>query len=365
MARRTAIVVGAGIMGASTAWGLHERGWAVTLLDAGPVPNPHGSSGGVHRLIRTTYGDMAGYTAMAVEAYGAWEDLWSTIGRELWTRTGMLAVDTAESSFAADTRVVFDELGQDYELLDAADLHRRFPQFRVADDATALYSADAHFIRARETVGALTSWLHYNGMEVLPGTRVTAVDPDAGTVTTAEGTTLRADAVVVAAGPWTSDVDGLDAPPLVPSRQVVLDLRVPDHLRSAWADGPGFLVPPAYGIPPRQELPLKVGDHHFSRTGHPDDDRTPGPEEVEAVFEVAARALADLNAYDLLDARVCYYTVRDDERFVVEPRGERGALLCGFSGHGFKMGPAVGRRVAAAVSGTRTWDDVTAWAAGR
>ncbi len=365
MAQRTALVVGAGIMGASTAWGLHERGWSVTLLDAGPVPNPHGSSGGVHRLIRTTYGDMAGYTRMAVEAYDAWQDVWTTIGRELWAHTGMLAVDTPDSDFAATTRAVLDELGHDYELLDASQLHRRFPQFRIDDDATALYSDQAHFLRARESVGALTSWLHYHGMEVLPGTRVTAVDPDAGTVTTAEGATHGADVVVVAAGPWTSDIDGIDAPALVPSRQVVLDLRVPDHLRSAWADGPGFLVPPAYGIPPRQELPLKVGDHQFSRTGHPDDDRTPRPEEVEEVFEVAARALADLNAYDLLDARVCYYTVRDDERFVVAPRGERAALLCGFSGHGFKMGPAVGRRVAAALDGATPWDDVTAWAAGR
>ena len=108
-----------------------------------------------------------------------------------------------------------------------------------------------------------------------------------------------------------------------------------------------------------------MGDHHFSREGHPDDDRTPRPEEVAAVFEVASRALTDSNAYELLDARVCYYTVRDDERFVVEPRGERAALLCGFSGHGFKMGPAVGRRVAAALDGERAWSDVTTWAAGR
>ena len=364
MAARTAIVVGAGVMGACTAWGLHERGWEVTLVDAGPVPNPHGSSGGVHRLIRTTYGDMAGYTRMVVEAYDAWQDLWTTIGRELWAHTGMVAVDTPQSTFAADTRATFDALGLDYDLLDAGQLHQRYPQFRIADDATALYSDDAHFIRARETVGALTSWLHYQGMEVLPGTRVTAVDADAGTATAEDGTVLRADAVVVAVGPWTPAVAGIDPPEVVPSRQVVLDLRVPDRFRRAWAEGPAFLLPPAYGIPPRQELPLKVSDHHFSKQGHPDDDRTPRPDEVEAIFEVVGEAITDLTSYELLDARVCYYTVRDDERFVVEPRGERAALLAGFSGHGFKMGAIVGRRVAAALTGERPWDEVTRWAAG-
>lgn len=365
MTARTAIVIGAGIMGASTAWALRERGWEVTLVDAGPVPNPHGSSGGVHRLIRTTYGDMAGYTQMVVDAYEVWEQLWATIGRELWAHTGMLAVDTPGSSFAADTKVVFDQLGLPYELLDPGQVHQRYPQFRITDEATALYTGDAHFLRAKETVGALTSWLHYDGMEVLPGTRVVAVDADAGIVTLDGGATMQADAVVVAAGPWTNEIDGIDAPEVVPSRQVVLDLRVPDRFRAAWAEGPAFLVPPAYGIPPRQELPLKVGDHHFSRAGHPDDDRTPRPEEVETIFEVVAEAITDLTSYELLDARVCYYTVREDERFVVEPRGERAALLCGFSGHGFKFGPLVGRRTAAALTGDRTWDEVTAWAAGR
>ena len=364
MVQRSAIVVGAGVMGASTAWGLHERGWSVTLLDAGPVPNPNGSSGGVHRLIRTTYGDMAGYTRMAVEAYAAWEDVWSTIGRELWAHTGMLVVDGPGDDLGASTRATFDALGHDYELLDAAQLRRRFPQFRLDDDATALYSDQAHFLRAREAVGALTSWLHYDGMEVRPGTHVVAVDPATGSVTTSQGATLVADAVVVAAGPWTWTIAGIDPPALVPSRQVVLDLRVPDHLRAAWAAGPGFLVPPAYGIPPRQELPLKVGDHHFSRTGHPDDDRTPSPAEVAAVLQVVGRALADIDAYEVLAARSCYYTIRDDERFVVERRGDHAALLCGFSGHGFKMGPVVGRRVAAALDGDRSWDDVSAWAAG-
>jgi glycine/D-amino acid oxidase-like deaminating enzyme len=191
------------------------------------------------------------------------------------------------------------------------------------------------------------------------------VDTHAGSVTLDDGEVLQADRVVVAAGPWTSDLGGIDAPPLTPSRQVVVDLRPPPDLRATWARGPAFLVQPAYGVPPRDELPLKVGDHAFSLAGHPDDPRDPSDDEVASVMEVAGEALVDLDRYELLAARVCYYTFHDEERFVVEPRGDRGALLAGFSGHGFKFGAVVGKRVAAALDEDADWSEVTAWAAGR
>jgi glycine/D-amino acid oxidase-like deaminating enzyme len=80
---------------------------------------------------------------------------------------------------------------------------------------------------------------------------------------------------------------------------------------------------------------------------------------------VAAEALVDINRYELLDARTCFYTFHDEERFVLEPRGDRGALCAGFSGHGFKFGPLLGQAVAAALDQDTTWDVVTPWAAGR
>lgn len=372
MAARSAIVVGAGIMGTSTAFWLHQQGWDVTLLDAGPLPNPHASSGGIHRLIRTTYGAHAGYTRMVTESYLVWDEVQELIGRTLLTHTGMLAVDTgvdsfgaSAGSFAADTREVFDELGLPHRLLDHDELVEQYPQFRVPEDATALYTDDAHFIRARETVDVLASWLRDRGTTVRANAPATMVDTDTGEVALVSGEQLTADRVVVAAGPWTGQLLGDQAPDLTPSRQVVIDLAPPEHLQEAWSGGPAFVLPPAYGIPPRAELPLKIGDHAFSMAGDPDDDREPTDDEVQSVLDVAGEALVDIDQYELLEARVCFYTFHDEERFVVEPRGERGAILAGFSGHGFKMGPIIGKRAAAALAGDDDWAEVTAWAAGR
>lgn len=365
MAEPSVVVVGAGIMGTSTAFWLHQRGWDVTLLDAGPVPNHEGSSGGVHRLIRTTYGNEVGYTRMVTEAYAAWDELWDVLGRRLLTHTGMLAVDTAAGTFGADSRAALEQLGLPFELLDHDRLVADHPQFRIPEGATALFTPDAHFLRAREIVAALAAWLREQRVTIRAKAAAAGVDTAAGTVTLDDGEVLRADRVVVAAGPWTADLGGIDTPPLTPSRQVVVDLQPPSDLRSAWASGPAFLLQPCYGVPPRDGLPLKVGDHAFSLTGHPDDDRGPTDDEVAALMDVAREALVDLDRYELLRARVCYYTFHDDERFVVEPRGERGALLAGFSGHGFKFGSVIGQRVAAALDEDADWAEVSHWAAGQ
>jgi glycine/D-amino acid oxidase-like deaminating enzyme len=362
---RSAIVVGGGIMGSSTARALVHDGWDVTLLEQGPLPNPHASSGGVHRLIRSTYGAMQGYTNLVVDGYAAWGRLWDDLGQTLMTHTGMLAVDTAASSFGADSADCLDALGLPYERLDADAVRARYPQFVVPDGATSIYTNDGHFLRAGAIVAALAGWLRDAGANVHEHTPVRDVDLDAGTVVTADNRTRSADLVIVAAGPWTNRlVPELEAD-LTPSRQVVLDVVPPPHLAEAWSRGPAFLLPPMYGIPPRDELPLKISDHAFSMTGDPADDRTPQASQIREILEVAGEALVDIDQYELLEARTCFYTVRDEERFLVAPRGDRGVVLGGFSGHGFKFGALIGEMVAMAIADPSSWPAITARTAGR
>ena len=79
---------------------------------------------------------------------------------------------------------------------------------------------------------------------------------------------------------------------------------------------------------------------------------------------MARTRLVDFERYRARDARTCFYSVAEGERFIVEPMG-CAWVLAGFSGHGFKFGAVIGEAVAAALCGERSPDTVAAWAAGR
>ena len=95
----TALVLGAGIMGLSAAWGLARRGFAVRIVEQDAIPNPRGSSVDHHRLIRHAYGAQAGYMRMVDPAYAAWDMVWRDLGEVLHIRTGVLAVSGSAMIF--------------------------------------------------------------------------------------------------------------------------------------------------------------------------------------------------------------------------------------------------------------------------
>src|SRR5690349_17942381 len=95
-------VVGAGIMGMSVAWALARDGHQVSVYEQTQIPNPLGSSVDQHRLIRFPYGNELGYTRMVADAYWAWEQLWSDLGKQLYIQTGTLVLASAEKNWIRD-----------------------------------------------------------------------------------------------------------------------------------------------------------------------------------------------------------------------------------------------------------------------
>ena len=78
---------------------------------------------------------------------------------------------------------------------------------------------------------------------------------------------------------------------------------------------------------------------------------------------VAQSRLVGFERYRAVAARTCFYSVAEEERFIVEPIG-RALVLGGFSGHGFKFGAVIGETAAAALCGERSLIALRDWAAG-
>lgn len=365
-------VVGAGIMGLCAAWALARRGHAVAVFDQGHVPNPFGSSVDQHRLFRHAYGDRAGYARMAGTAAAAWDRLWADLGERLLVPTGTLCVARADDGrrWLADSAAVLESLGKPVRRLTPAELAASFPLVDASAVAEAIHLESGGVLLAGRIVELLSHRLNALGVTVHARTPVTDLDPERAAVTLADRRTVGADRLVVAAGAWVNKLLPQTAARLVPSRQTVAYLTPPEGLGVAWSRAPMLIDADndsgVYVVPPVAGTTMKAGDHRFSLTGDPDEDRDPDPDEARAVLDRARRVLADGHRYTLANAATCFYTVAGDERFVVEPLTARAWLMSPCSGHGFKFAPALGEAMAAALSGdTEGVPDLPAWAAGR
>jgi len=360
-------IVGAGIAGLSLAWALRRRGVDVTVFDQGAIPNTVSSSFDEHRITRHTYAGLEGYGPLMVPTFALYEQLWRDLKRSHYLSTGAVYVSRKDEDYYGPTALELDGLGIGHRPVSIEELETRLPFVNLDGVRSAFEAEGAGILFARRIVEDLARWLGENGADLRPNSRVTSVDPEAGTVTV-DGQVVGADVVVVAAGAWIGDLLPAHAQMAVPSRQLVLYLEPPAQYADAWAAAPVVVDMGteygAYVLPPREGTRLKIGDHVFTRRGHGSDDRVASEADVKPVLAALNRAFRDAADYKILERRVCYDTVTDDERFIVEPIGGAGWVVSACSGHGFKLGVTVGDTLARALVGEISGAAATRYLAG-
>ncbi len=364
--RPTAIVLGAGIMGLSTAWALLREGFSVRVVDQAPPPNPRGASADHHRLIRHAYGAQAGYMRMVDAAYDAWDALWAELGEVLHIPTGVLATDEGDGAWFRDSRAALGAEGREVTDLTGAEVAARFPYLSGDGIARAFWCPRGGVLLAERIVAALARHVVAQGA-VIETARATRVDAARAALVLEDGSVRGADVLVVAAGPWIPRLLPAIGRRVTASRQVIVRLGPPPELAAAFAGAPMIidLAGGFYMVPPVAGTPLKIGDHSFSLQGDPDDpDRTADPREAERILALARRRIPGLDRFVPLGAATCFYDVEPEERFVVEKISRRAWVMSGFSGHGFKFGPLLGRRLAEAIARPELEAFIPAWAAG-
>ncbi len=204
-AYRFAVVGGGGIGSAAAYWLSRTAGADVLCLEQWALGHPWGASEDHSRIIRLGY-HAPRYTALTAGAYEAWRVVEEESGVPLVHTTGMVNVARpgTEGGAILDAYVeAMTEHGIAYERFDAAELARRWPQFRVPDDHEALFQPDGGILDIRKGGAVHVALARARGATVLDHAGVTAIEPsgDGVALTTARGT-FHAEQVVLCAGAW-------------------------------------------------------------------------------------------------------------------------------------------------------------------
>lgn len=342
--------MGAGIDGLSSAWALNKRGHTVTLIEQGPIPNSLGASGDHHRIIRRAYGRNSGYGATITEAFKAWDELWRDLGESHFEARGFMAVSREAGDEADEYREGLEAGAYPFEMMAPDEAAHHYPFLAPGTFRYAYTSPEGGTLYCRRIAEGLVRQLRASGAEIRENTRVVTVDPDRGEVALQDGAVLIADHVVVAAGAWVTKLFPDLVSDLTTYRTAVVYLEPPADLKKTWEKAPviidvggdtdGYILPPGRGT----GLKFGSGLHKFA-SEDADTRRVAEAGEGETIRNLFGPPLARLSEYRVENVVTCAYTFTEDERFFAAARGKT-LIVSACSGHGYKFGAAVGRRVA-------------------
>jgi sarcosine oxidase len=374
------IVVGLGALGAATLYQLSQRGARVLGIDQFAPPHDQGSSHGDSRITRLAVGEGDEYVPFVQRSHAIWRELEARTGKPLMTTTGGLilaprdrvAEHHGKSDFVRRTIACAERFGIAHEVLDAAGIRARFPQFKLQGDEIGYHERDAGFVRPEDAIAAQLAVARASGAQTRTGERVQSVEPvgNGDTVRVRTDTaSFTADRVVVAAGAWLPGFLGRQARAdwqanFSVHRQVMhwfdtgsaaADFAPGRFPIFIWMFGDGQ-EDYMYGFPssdPAQPA-LKVATEQYVAATTPDTiDRTVDPEETAAMYRDRVAGRFPQIGGLALKARACMYTVTPDRRFVIDALDglPNVLIVSACSGHGFKHSAGLGEAIAEQVLG--------------
>lgn len=368
------VVVGAGIMGSCTAYQIAKRAKSVLLLDQYDLLHHRGSSHGESRTFRQTYPEEY-YSAMMDEAFTLWEEAQQEIGYRVHIKSKHLNMGSIQNKRLQTIIQVCRKRGIPIEVLNSEEVSERFKVIKLPSDWIGVVTNKGGTLRASKAVAAFQSLALKHGAILRDNAQVTKISngwklkdgSDGVLVCTTRGSVLGRKCVI-AAGAWAkklaNEISGIELP-IQPLHTTIAYWKIQEGLQNFLPENgfPTFsfhVDPTIYGTP-SSEYPglLKISIDG----GNPcDPDKRTFLPDLGALREKASPFLAESFRGNVLSespvvAEACMYSMTPDKDFILDflpltktelSTAAKSSILiaAGFSGHGFKMGPLVGRIMA-------------------
>ena len=295
---------------------------------------------------------------MAARALTLWNDWDRAHGERFYRRTGVLWMTGPDDSYVRQALPVLRDLGLGYEEMDPRTAARRWPHISFDGVKKIYLEQEGGYLLARHACEAVARELVRIG-GTYRQVAVTSIGRDGQRpdVYLSDGSRLQADRFVFACGPWLGRLfPDLIGARVQPTRQEVFyfgtpagDERFVEPRLPVWVDATDHFI---YGIPGNLHRGFKVADDARGPEFDPTDgNRNPSAAMEAALRDFLSRRFPALGNAPVLGAEVCQYENSPDGHFIIDrhPAMPDVWIAGGGSGHGYKMGPALGEILARAV----------------
>ncbi len=346
------IIVGGGVNGSSIAFNLARRGTRdVVLIEKGHIASgPTGLSSGIVRQ-HYTQETLSAMARDSVKVFARFKD--EVGGDAGFVPCGVVFMTAADNAPVLSSTVeMHRRIGIRESLLSADELKAMDPQLFHEDIACGAYDPDGGYADPALAASSFADAARRLDVEILQRTTVTGLRIEDGKiagVATDKGD-IASRTVVNATGPWGAKLAaeaGIEIPITVTRHPVVVMERPPAWRKPTpvWGD----LIAGWY-YKPDGEAGMMVGsvqDDHRSVDADSYQDKATHDEIVAASAAIMAR-FPVMEGGTTRKGWAGLYDVTPDSQPVIDRIDSVPGFFCavGFSGHGFKIAPAVGRIVA-------------------
>uniref|UniRef100_H3CHB8 Pipecolic acid oxidase n=1 Tax=Tetraodon nigroviridis TaxID=99883 RepID=H3CHB8_TETNG len=347
------VVVGAGVQGSFTAYELAKGGRRTVLLEQPPPPHTRGSSHGQTRIIRKYEQDF--YIPMMHHAYQLWTQLEKEAGVKLYRQTGLLVMGPGDGHAYRQVKDTLLRNRIPMVPLTRDNFSQHIPNVNLPEGNEALVDVGAGILYADRALKTARDLFQKLGGVIRDNEEVTDIQPGAVVTVRTAARVYRARSVVVTVGAWAAKLlarTGLQLPLEVMRMKVCYWREKVPGTYSADRQFPCFIMTegnefPAhiYGLP-SHEYPglVKVCNHVGVKVDPDQRDQRVEDWDVDLLKRFVAQFLPGLVPEPAV-VETCMYTMTPDTHFVLDrhPAHSNIVIGAGFSGHGFKFGPLVGK----------------------
>ncbi|KKK39963.1 sarcosine oxidase [Mesobacillus campisalis] len=351
MGNQRVAVIGVGSVGSMTLWQLAKRGIHAVGFEQFGIAHDRSAVGGESRMFRTAYMEGADYVPLLKKSRELYKELESETGQDLLNLNGGLMIGPENSYKMKNVVKSVIDFDIGHEILDSIQATHRYPQHKFFDSELIVLDKEAGAIRPELAVFTAAERAEELGATIHRHTEVDDIcELDDKVQVMANGQVYDFDQVIITAGPWTTKFFPQLKNHLTP-RKIVMTWYPTHKLKNYTpekfpvfgriCEGIGI-----FGVPTLEGSMVKIGS--IDTFGDVEDPgllhRDITLPELKGINGAVAKYFTELRPDPVrISVHMDGYTTDEHPVVGAVPSLNRTYIMGGYSGHGFKLAPVMGK----------------------